>query len=155
MNLNYCAEPIVLEALQGDSARALAIHFLSGETPWEIPADAQIFIQFQCQDGTGGTYDALPDTADAYSVDGDTLTVGIAPAVCAAAGCSKLQITIISEGAQLTTFPVEVRVAEQVNSDVASGEYTNLHRWLNSSATREMIVADVLAALPDGDEVAY
>lgn len=155
MNLNYREAPIVVDALQGDTARALAVRFMQGESPWEIPVDAEIFVQFQCSDGTGGTFDSLPDNTPAYSVNGQVLTVYFAPQVCAVAGCTKLQVTLLSGGAQISTFPVEVHVVEQVNGHAASGEYTNLHRWLHDQEVVDSIAEEVIARLPKGDEVAY
>ena len=155
MNLNYRESPIVMDALQGDTARALCVRFAVGEQPWQIPDDVQIFIQFQCQDGTGGTYDALPDHTAAYSVNGDALTIRLAQQVCAVAGCTKLQVSMISGNVQISTFPVEVRVTEQVNGCAADGEYTNLYQWLHSQAVMDAVAEDVMARLPKADEVAY
>lgn len=129
MNLNYREAPIVMDALQGDSGRALAIHFAAGETPWEIPADADVLLQYCCADGTGGMFDSLPDGTCAYSVNGDTLTICLVSQLCAVAGCTKLQVTLFSGGAQISTFPVEIRVAPQIHADAASGEYINLLQW--------------------------
>lgn len=177
MNLSYRESPIVVDALQGDSCRALMIHFIAGEAAWKIPADADIILQYCCADGSGGMFDALPDGAPACSADGDTLTVYLVPQMCAVAGCTKLQVTIISDGAQISTFPVEIRVTEQVNNQSASGEYTNLQKWLDrhdlkgepgadgytpvkgvdyytESEKKEMMWA-ILAILPNGDEVLY
>ena len=177
MNLNYRGAPIVIHALQGDSCRALVVHFVAGETVWEIPADAEIFLQYCCADSTGGTFDALSDGASAYSVSGDTLTINLIPQLCAVAGYTELQITIISGGVQLSTFPVEIQVAPQVNADAASREYTNLQKWLDrhdlkgepgkdgytpvkgvdyyTEKEKQEMVWAVLAALPNGDEVSY
>ena len=146
MNLNFRSEPIVVDLQQGDSGRSLSICLMAGETPWEIPVDADIILQYCCADGTGGVYDALPDGAAAYSVEGSTLTICLIPQLGAVPGCTKLQITILSNGAQISTFPVELRVAPQVNGQIADGEYINLHKWL-SGAIPEVV--------PNGDEVMY
>ena len=146
MNLNFREKPIVLDVQQGDSGRALMIHFAAGETAWEIPADADIILQYCCADGTGGIFDSLPDGTSAYSVDGETLTVCLIPQLCAVAGCTKLQVTILSSGMQISTFPVELRVAPQVSPEAASGAYINLQQWL---------VNAMVDAIPSGDEVSY
>lgn len=173
MNLNYRGTPIVLDALQGDSCRALVIHFVAGETAWEIPADAEVFLQYCCADGTGGTFDALSDGTSAYSVNGDALTINLVPQLCAVAGHTQLQVTLCSGDTQLTTFPIVIRVSPQVNADTACGEYTNLQQWLDrheftgkpgksnhipekgvdywTETDKEEIVAEVLAELPIGD----
>lgn len=129
MNLHYRGNPIVMDALQGDSGRALVIHFLAGETPWSIPENTHILVQYCCQDGTGGIYDSLPDDTSAYVIDGDTLTVFLASAVCAVAGETKLQVTLLNDGVQLSSFPVVIQVTPQVNAQAESGEYTNLMQW--------------------------
>lgn len=174
MNLNYRGTPIVLDALQGDSGRAVAVHLVAGETPWEIPQDAYISMQYQCEDGSGGIFDSLSDGTAAYSVNESTLTIYLAEQLCAIAGCTKVQVTIICDGVQLSTFPIEIRVTEQVNGEIASGEYINLQKWLLRPESRgdpgytpvkgvdyytdedkaEMVDA-VLAAIPNGDEVMY
>ena len=155
MNLNYRGAPIVLDVLQGDSARALIIRFATGENPWEIPADAQIVVQYQCQDGSGGVFDSQADGMCAYSVNGDTLTLPLPSALCAVPGNTNLQVSILSEGKQVTTFPVTLQVSPQVNAAIAAGDYTNLQQWLDMQLVQEQIVEKVLSALPNGDEVAY
>ena len=174
MNLSYREGPIVMDVMQGDTGRALTVHFLLGETSWKIPADAQVFVQFECQDKTGGLFDSLSDGTCAYSVNGDALTIFLVPAVCAVPGCTKLQVTIFSGDAQISTFPVEVRVIPQVNAKAESGEYFNIQQWLNlpenkgmpgytpvrgvdyyTEADQQDMVQRVMDALPNGDEVAY
>lgn len=155
MNLNYRGTPIVLDVLQGDSARALIIRFATGENPWEIPADAQIVVQYQCQDGSGGVFDSQADGMCAYSVNGDTLTLSLPSALCAVPGNTNLQVSILSEGKQVTTFPVTLQVSPQINAAIAAGDYTNLQQWLDMQLVQEQIVEKVLSALPNGDEVAY
>ena len=155
MNLNYRGAPIVLDVLQGDSARALTIRFATGETPWEIPADAQIVVQYQCQNGSGGVYDSQADGMCAYSVNGDTLTLSLPSALCAVPGNTDLQISILSKGQQISTFPIKLQVSPQVNAAIAAGDYTNLQQWLDTQLVQEQIVEKVLSALPNGDEVAY
>ena len=155
MNLNYRGVPVVLDVLQGDSARALRIRFAAGENAWEIPADAQIVVQYQCQDGSGGVFDSQSDGMCAYSVDGDTLTLSLPSALCAVPGNTDLQISILSEGQQISTFPIKLQVSPQVNAAIAAGDYMNLQQWLERQLVQEQIVEKVLAALPNGDEVAY
>ena len=155
MNLNYRSAPIVLDVVQGDSARTLTIRFTAGENAWEIPADAQIVVQYQCQDGSGGVFDSQSDGLCACSVNGDKLTLFLPSALCAVPGNTDVQVSILSEGQQVSTFPVKLQVVPQVNAAVAAGEYTNLQKWLETQLVQEQIVEKVLAALPNGDEVEY
>ena len=177
MNLGYQEQPIVMDAMQGDSGRTLKIHLVERETPWILPNDAEIILRYCCADGTGGMYDTLPNGMPAYSADGNALTIALIGQMCAVAGCTKVQVTIFSDGVQISTFPVELRVIPQVDAKAAEAEYYNLQKWLDTrdlkgepgkdgytpvkgvdyyteEEKQEMVWA-VLAALPNGDEVLY
>lgn len=155
LNLKYREKPVTVDAMQGDSGRVLIVRFTAGEVSWEIPQDAQVVLQYRCADGTGGCYDSLPEGAPAYAVNGDVLTVFLAPQLCAVAGITKLQVTIFSAGMQISAFPVEIRVTEQATAEKIGGEYTNLQKWLQQQVQQQSFVDAVLAALPNGDEVSY
>ena len=155
LNLKYRENPVVMDAMQGDSGRVLVARFTAGETQWEIPEDAQVALQYRCADGTGGCYDALPDGSPAYAVNGDALTVFLIPELCAVAGVTKLQVTVFSAGMQISAFPVEIRVAEQVSAEPAGSEYYNLHKWLYSQVREQDFIDAVVAQIPNGDEVSY
>lgn len=154
-NLSYQAPVIHMTALQGDSCRALAVQFFSGDEPWEIPADGDVFIQYICQDGTGGIFDTLPNGEAAYQIAGDTLTIRFPASMCAVSGVTKVQVTIFSGGEQVSTFPVELRVLPQIGQKMGDGKYVNLQSWLLSYVTQEPFVKAVVSALPDGDGVKY
>ena len=154
-NLSYPATPIHLTVLQGDSCRALELQFYSGEDPWVIPADGDVFIQYTCADGSAGIFDTLPNAEAAYIIAGATLTIRFPESMCAVPGITKVQVTIFSAGEQISSFPVEIRVLPQVLKKVADGNYVNLRKWLMDYATEEPFVRAVVAALPDGDGVRY
>lgn len=177
MNLSYRESPVVVDVMQGDSARILVIHLVKRETPWILPDNAEIILRYCCADGTGGMYDTLPDGTQACTVDGNTLSITLVSQMCAVAGCTKLQVTIFSDGGQISTFPIEIRVIPQVDAKAAEGEYYNLQKWLDTrdlkgepgedgytpvkgvdyftESEKTQMVWDVLAALPNGDEVLY
>ena len=154
-NLSYPASPIHMTALQGDSCRALELQFYSGEEPWVIPADGDVFIQYTCADGTEGIFDTLPDGEPAYIIAGPTLTIKFPAEMCAVPGITKVQVTLFSAGEQISSFPIELRVLPQVTQQSADGKYLNLQKWLLSFTTDKTFVSAVVAALPDGDEVSY
>ena len=132
MNLNYRGNPIVLDALQGDSCRALTVHLVSGEMPWEIPADAAVILQYECNDGTGGAYDTQEDGTPAYVIQDNAVTLALVSQVFAVPGTTKLQATFLSQERQLTTFAMAIHVEKAVNTQISSGEYVNLLRWWHS-----------------------
>ena len=177
MNLSYREPPIVVDALQGDSARALTIHFLTGGVPWAMPENATVVLQYVCADGTGGILDTLEDGTAAYSVSDGALTIFLSGGMCAAAGTTKLQVTIISDNKQISAFPVEIRVTPQVSAHACAGDYSNLQQWLDSLQLigtpgkdgytpvkgvdyftqweKYEMMQGVLEMLPDLDEVSY
>lgn len=154
-NLSYPAIPAALTVLQGDSCRALKVRFFSGEMPWEIPENSDVFIQYTCADGSGGVFDTLPDGTVAAQVEGNAVTLRIPAEMCAVPGKTMAQVTIFSQGEQISAFPVEVRVLAQVGLRSGKGNYANLQKWLLAYVTEEPFVSAVVAALPNGDEVSY
>ena len=105
------------------------------------------------------------------------LTIFLADGMCSIAGTTKLQVTIISDGKQISTFPVEIRVAPQVSANAAAGDYSNLQQWLDglnligtpgkdgytpikgvdyfTQVEKYEMMQGVLAMMPNGDEVSY
>lgn len=154
-NLSYQAATTHLTVLQGDSCRALTVQFFNGEEPWTIPADADVFVQYTCANGSCGIFDTLPDGEPAYQIEDDTLTVRFPAEMCAVSGVTRAQVTIFSGGAQVSAFPVELCVLPQVTHKASDGKYVNLQTWLMSFVTEGPFIASVVAALPDGDEVSY
>ena len=154
-NLSYPTIPIALTVLQGDSCRALAVRFFTGEDPWEIPENCDVFMQYICADGSGGIFDTLPDGTPAAQVEGNKITLRIPQEMCAVPGKTMAQVTIFSQGEQISVFPVEIRVLPQVGMKAGNGGYTNLQKWLLSYVTERPFVSAVIAALPNGDEVRY
>ena len=132
MNLNYWGSPIVMDALQGDSGRELIVHLLAGEEAWSVPADTSVMMRYVCGDGTGGTYDTLPDGSPAYTLQDGAVTVSLIPQLFAVPGCTQLQITFVREDVQLSTFAMEIYVHAQVNTEAPAAEYINLATWLNA-----------------------
>lgn len=118
-----------LDASQGDTARALEISLMSGVQPWEIPFGAAVIIHYRCADGSGGTYDTLSDGQPAFHVEGSTVSVQLAPQICAVPGTTQLQITIIQGEKQISTFRIEVLVAGEIKATTRQQDYVNLSHW--------------------------
>lgn len=129
INLNYHGPSPVVDAVQGDSARVLELSLIAGDAPWEIPVGAVILVQYQCADGTGGSYDTLPDGRPAYEVYSRGLRLWLPAQVCAVPGETRLQVTILDEATQLSTFELKVCVEPKVDAPKIPGAYTNLSQW--------------------------
>lgn len=62
MNLHYRGNPIVVDALQGDSARALVIHFMAGMCPGPFPRIRTFFCNTAARTAPGESTIPFPMT---------------------------------------------------------------------------------------------
>lgn len=122
--------PCIVDAVQGDSARCLELELLENGKPWQIPQDVSAVIRYAKPDGTGGAYDSLPDGQRAVGISENRLTVALAPQLLSVSGAVSMQIALIKEGLQISTFTVIFRVLSEVTGEEESGDYTNLSAWL-------------------------
>lgn len=108
---NGGSEPVV-EAVQNDSCtRAVDIELLADKTAWTVPDGVKASLAYRTMDGTGGWYDTLPDGTDACSIDGNVVTVILAPQVLACAGVITAVLVLQNEALkQLSTFGFRIRV---------------------------------------------
>lgn len=132
-------------AVQGDSgSRTLAVELRSNGLAWEIPPDAALLIRYRKSDGTGGTYDTLPDGTKAWSVQGNILLVTLAPQVCVCPGIVEMELTLLMEPDQITTFPLELRVTGRLPEGTHSQDYVNLAAWLSGHGANGIDVQDAV-----------
>lgn len=123
-----------IEAVQGDTnTRAVAISLCDDGTAWPVPTDAMVKLCFYKSDGTGGMYDTMPDGTRAWSVQGNVITVLLAPEVLTAPGPVLAQVELIRGESSLATFPFRIHVAQDVSQGaVTSGDYVNMRTWLTT-----------------------
>lgn len=135
----------VVDVVQGDSARTLEITLMNDGAPYPLPSGAEVVIRFSKADGTGGTYDSLEDGTVAWSAAENVLTVALAEQVCTAVGPAFLQLIIIKELKQITTFRIMIRVSDEAAGGDGSEHYVNLTKWL----TRTPVIDEILQRLDD------
>lgn len=129
-----------IHTVQDDKySRNLEITLTAGGVGWEFPADATALIRYRKSDGTGGTYDTLPDGTKAWSAEGHVLTVALAPQVLTVSGPVTFGVTIIQGVTEISTFAVKIQVHPNVNAQIADSE--------NYSYVTGLLVAPATAAV--------
>lgn len=115
--------------------------FCDGES-WLVPEDVHPIICYQKSDGTGGEYDTLPDGRRAWSAEGNTLTVEVAPQMLTVPGPVRMAVDLLLGDAKLSTFTVMLYVQKAIPLGLPSGDYFKLEGFL--SAPKEGNVGQLL-----------
>lgn len=122
MDLSRQGPMQVISAVQDDRySRNIAMALTCGSVAWEPPEGTTVQIRYRKPDGTGGNYDALPDDTPAWTIEGSTLTVALAPQVCTVPGRVTLTAALVHEGAQLHTYPIIIDVQPNPGGGVNDG----------------------------------
>lgn len=137
------AAPLIHAVRDDSHSRALQIALFRDGTLWAVPRTAKAVIRYAKADGTGGVYDTLPDGTDAWAAERNLLTVQLAPQVLTAIGRVKISVTLLTEGQQLSLFPVFLQVAPLAEAAVTeSQDYCFVRGFL--PAPQEAEVGDYL-----------
>lgn len=120
-----------VDMMQRDQyVRQIELELYCGTDVWEIPKDIHSIICYQKADGTGGTYDTVPDGKRAWTVSGNILTVDIAPQVLTCAGPVRMAVDILRGDAKVSTFTMMLYVQEAIPLGLESGDYFQLEGFL-------------------------
>lgn len=112
-----------ISVVQDDKySRKVAIPLFSNGTQADLTG-LSVLVRYRKPDGTGGSYDTLPDDSAAGTISGNTVTVALAPQVCTVPGTVKLTACLISGEQQLHTFAVDVNVQANPGLQVTSENY--------------------------------
>lgn len=102
-----------INVVQDDTySRYVAVSLYDNVAEWPVPDGATIAVRFKKPDKTQGVYDTLPNGEVAYSIDGNVVTVGIAPQMLVAKGKVTASAVIYLGSVQLATFPFVLNVIE-------------------------------------------
>lgn len=114
-----------IHAVQGDAySRLVAFELYNGGEKYTPPEGTTAIVRYRKEDGTRGNYDVLPDGSSAYTINGNMLTVALAPQVCIVPGLVQLAVGLISGNAEINTF--SVRVVVQPNPGITYQSETHL-----------------------------
>lgn len=123
MDFQQPGSPQIINAVQNDQySRNLEISLYDNSTAWTIPEDVDVLIRYCKSDGTGGEYNVLPDGSEAWSAEGNVLTVALAPQVLTAPGSVTLSVLLFSGEQVLSTFRIMIRVSRSVEPVATDSE---------------------------------
>ena len=155
INMDLSARGVTqrVDAVQDDKySRNLELSMYANGTGWDIPDDTTAVIRYCKPDGTGGNYDTMPDGSSAYSINGNILTVSLAPQVCTAAGMVMLAVGLLRGESEINTFTINIVVHPNPGIDMVSENYTNQtyvkvsgwdpNKYLGTDENGDVIVKD-------------
>lgn len=105
-------KPVVNVMQADENSRVIEIALYANGVAWEIPAGASFSIAYKKPDGTRGLYDTLPDGSSASSVDGNVVSIRLAPQMLTVPGEVESSVVIYSGEQAISTFPVIVNVIQ-------------------------------------------
>lgn len=126
--------PAVINAVQGDqNTRRLEISLYSGGAAWPIPEGTTVAMRYCKSDKTKGYYDTMPDGDSAWSIQGNVITVLLAPQMLTVAGTVFAQAEMIQGSSVLATFTMQINVEENPAAGVlVSEDYFNWLQWIEA-----------------------
>lgn len=111
MDLARCGVIPRIDAVQADKySRVVELSLYSGGIEWIPPAETSIVVRYSRPDGKCGNYDTLPNDDIAGSIDGNTVSVKIAPQVLFTAGIAHVAVGLINGESEVNTFHLDIRI---------------------------------------------
>ena len=143
MNMDTQGIAPCIHAVQGDACtRAVELSLFSGENRLKLPKNVHVLLRFRKPDGTGGSYDSLPDGACAWCVKGNVVTIVLAPQVLSVPGQVTAQIELIHGSNVLSTFAFLILVERNASVGTLESEnYFNLTAWVKENLDEGLINA--------------
>jgi hypothetical protein len=128
--LNRGTRPVI-DVMQDDRySRNIAISLFSGHEAFTLPEGCNVLVRYKKSDGVGGIYDTLPDGNQAWLIEGNAVTVALAPQVCTVAGNVLLTVMLLAGQQQLSSFEICLDVRPDPISDFESEKYMNIAAFL-------------------------
>jgi len=124
------------------NSRAVEITMTAGGVSWVPEAVDTVFLRYRKSDCTGGSYDALPDGTAAWSMEGNVLTVMMAPQVLSAPGLVEAQAVLLHGDQTVATFSFRIFVEADLSADtVESEDYINWASWAQAELDKRLMEA--------------
>ena len=106
--------------------RMLRLHLTENGRSWPMPEDARPAIVYRKADGTGGSFDTLPDGSPAFTALEDGLTLTVAPQMLTCEGMVKCQLVLLTDTGRLSTFGWRMYVEHDLAQSGPSEDYYRL-----------------------------
>lgn len=127
MDLTRRGTPHRIDVVQDDKySRDLSISLFSSGIPWEPETGVSAIVNYVKPDGTGGSYNFLPNEKPAWRIRRNVVTVALAPQVCTAPGRVMLAVSLVKDAAEINTFAIELEVHHNPGLSVTSEDYYNV-----------------------------
>lgn len=127
MDLTHKQNTSRVDVVQDDKySRDIEFTLTENGIAWQIPDGATAVVRYKKPDGTGGNYDTLPDGSTAYQINGNVLTVALAPQVCTVPGLVQLSVGLIKGNEEINTFTVNIVVQPNPGATYQSEDYIKL-----------------------------
>lgn len=112
-----------VDAVQDDKySRCLAFSLYASGEVWEVPDGTMAVVDYVRVDGSGGSYDTLPDGTIAYAIRSNDLIVALAPQVLAVPGLVRMSVRLIRQDRELQTFEILLNVHGNVRGQLTNAE---------------------------------
>ena len=111
-------------------SRAVQLNLFADGEAVELPKNGKVLVRYGKPDGTGGSYDTLPDGSKAWSIEGGAVTVALAPQMCNVPGKVKLTVTLLDGEKELNCFTVYLDVQGHVGEPEESEDYIYITGYL-------------------------
>ena len=111
-------------------SRELRILLYNQGRLWKPEPGTEVMVHYVKPDGTGGSYDVLPDGTPAWRMEGGCLVAALTPQVCTVPGAVQMSVSLMKGDAQVSTFQIELEVHANPSLTAVSRDYYNKSRTL-------------------------
>lgn len=102
--------PVVYAVQSDEYSRNIELHLTSNGVALALDNATTVSISYEKPDGTRGIYDKMPDGGKAWSIEGNVVTVAIAPQALTVDGDVEMSVGLALNGATIHSFPVILKV---------------------------------------------
>lgn len=139
MDLVRPEKTMLVRLVQKDKmSRSVQLRLFADGEEVMLPENCRVLVRYGKPDGTGGSYDTMPDGSSAWQIAGNAVTVKLAPQVCNVAGKVKLSVSLLEGEKELNCFAVYLDVQAGAEQEAESGNYVYLTGYLPQPGSAEV-----------------